>query len=79
MNTVITFSTREKLQPGQLLFTPCNSPAVTSCGFCGSCRRIFLFGANSLLKDTAEVNSLVCFRPELIQLRVRAVGLLCVG
>lgn len=55
----------EELQQSQLLFTPSTSPAVTSCGFCGSSRRIFLFGANSLLKDMAEGNSSARFRREL--------------
>lgn len=48
-----------------LVFPPCTTPAVTSCGFCGSSRRIFLFGANSLLRDIAEVNSSVGFKEEL--------------
>lgn len=47
------------------LFTPCTSPAVTSCGFCGSSRRIFLFGAQPLFKDMAAVNSSVGFKEEL--------------
>lgn len=47
-----------------MLFTPCTSPAVTSCGFCGS-SRIFLFGAHSLLEDMAAVNSSVGFKEEL--------------
>lgn len=58
-------STARNVQKGTLLFTSCTSPAVTSCGFCGSSRRIFLFGAHSVLKDMAAVNSSVGFKEEL--------------
>lgn len=58
-------STDRNIQKCTFLFTPCTSRAVTSCGFCGSSRRIFLFGAHSLLKDMAAVNSSVGFKEEL--------------
>lgn len=58
-------STDRNIQKCTFVFTPSTSPAVTSCGFCGNSRRILLFGAHSLLKDMAAVNSSVGFKEEL--------------